>query len=84
MTIPVPANSSNAMKQKGIKCERKFHIIMDPKTGNYIIILAGIILLVVGIVNQVQEYHIWNYISIIAGLIIIIPGVVGIKKGRII
>ena len=57
---------------------------MDPKTGNYIIILAGIILLVVGVVNQVQEYSIWNYISIIAGLIIIIPGVVGIKKGRII
>ena len=57
---------------------------MEPKTANYVIILAGVILLLVGIMNQVQEYSVWNYISIIAGIIIIILGVAGIKKGRII
>ncbi len=57
---------------------------MEPKTGNYILILVGIILFIAGIANLVQGYSIWNYVSIIAGIIIIILGIMGIKKGRII
>ena len=57
---------------------------MEPRTGNYILILVGIILFIAGIANLVQGYSIWNYVSIIAGIIIIILGVMGIKKGRII
>jgi len=53
---------------------------MNAKTANYVIILAGVILLLVGIMNQLQEYSIWNYISVIAGIVIIFLGIWGLKS----
>ncbi len=53
---------------------------MKAKTADYIIILAGVILLLVGLLNQMQEYTIWNYISIIAGIIVIFLGIWGLKS----
>jgi len=54
--------------------------VMNAKTANYVIILAGVILLLVGIMNQVQVYSIWNYISVIAGIIVIFLGIWGLKS----
>ena len=56
---------------------------MDVKTRNYLIIGAGIVFLVIGIVNLFLQPGLWNYLTLLVGVILVILGFVGLKQGRV-
>jgi hypothetical protein len=53
---------------------------MNAKTTNYVVIIAGLILLIVGVGIQPGNYGILNYVAIIAGIVIIILGIWSLKS----
>jgi hypothetical protein len=53
---------------------------MNAKTTNYVVIIAGLILLIVGVGIQPGNYGILNYVAIVAGIMIIFLGIWGLKS----
>jgi len=56
---------------------------MDVKTRNYLIIGAGIVFLLIGIVNLFLQPGLLNYITLLVGVILVILGIVGLKQGKV-
>jgi hypothetical protein len=53
---------------------------MNAKTTNYVVIIAGLILLIVGVGIQPGNYSLLNYVAIVAGIVIIILGIWSLKS----
>jgi membrane protein YdbS with pleckstrin-like domain len=56
---------------------------MDVKTRNFIIIGAGIVFLLIGIVSLFLQPGLLNYITLLVGVVLVILGIVGLKQGKV-
>lgn len=55
---------------------------MDQKQVNQILIIAGIVLIITGIMQILSQPGIWNYLSTLAGALLVCVGLYGLKKDK--